>query len=155
MGKKCLTHKLERIGDGQFGTAWSYKCDHDKLEECFKDDFFSSAIGNLMAGDTIRVVEFQMNKVTAFCELMVISIRDKNIICRPVQNHIVRFQEKEPEKLIKPKETDEEFIHGDGEVKWNLGRQRHVVTVAGVEVASSRNKEEAQAIARGDKPLPV
>lgn len=155
MSDKALAHKLERIGDGQFGTAWSYKCDHMLIEDSFKEGFYNNISGNLLPGDTINVVEFKQSSVSAVCEFIVVSKLDSTVVCRPLTDHIKRFTEKEPKAANEEANHGDEYIKGDGEVHWNLGRKRHVVTVDGKEVASLKDKDEALAIARGDNPIPV
>ena len=61
--------------------------------------------------------------------------------------------------LDKKDETDvndlvEEFVQQDGEIKWHGPHHKYVVLVDGKQVAKGLDKEEAQAVARGDMPIP-
>jgi hypothetical protein len=147
---KALTHKMERVGDGQFSTAWSYRCDKHRIEEVFKEGFFNTAIGNLLPGDTVRVTEIKDDQVTATIELMVISKSEGKVDLRPMSRDITRF---EPRPVVAKVEEDPappQFVKSNGEVKWTPSRKLYVVRVDGKEVAAVKDKDEAHSIARGD-----
>ena len=155
---KAKAHKLERAGDGQFGTNWSYVCGAHPIEESVKDGFFDEIRDNLVVGDTIRVIEIQKEVVTGVIDFMVVAKAKTTVNCRPMSEGIIRFKaiEARKDKVAPPVYVEpEKFIEGSGTVAWNPGMKRYVVSVGDKKIVSVKDKEEAEAIARGDKPLPV
>jgi hypothetical protein len=157
--EKAKPHKLERSGDGQFGTVWNYS-GVNKIEEAFVEGFFDPVVNNLIPGDSIRVVELNKEIVTAYCEFMVVAKEKLQVFCRPMTKEVVRFEApaSRTPKVHAPvyvEEAKPQFIKGSGEVKWNPGKMKHSVLVDGKEVAAFKDKGEAESVARGDLPLPV
>lgn len=146
-------HQIERVGDGQFGTHWSYKCALHKIEECYKEGFFDQASGNLVPGDTVIILEMAKDVVTSTSSFMIVAKNGRTVVARPLSMHITRFHMKREEEPTPEKEKREEFIKGSGEVKWNPGKKTHEVLINEKVVESFKNKDEAIAFARGDSPV--
>jgi hypothetical protein len=155
---KAKSHKLNKPEDGNFGKVWNYICEHHELTECFNPGFFNTLGANLMAGDTIRMMEIKNGRVLALYEGIILEVQitktGHNVVFHPLSENIVRFPEAKP-KVEKEEALPPEFISGTGSVIWNLGKRAYVISVNGKPVCEVENKQEAYAIARGDKPLPV
>jgi hypothetical protein len=157
---KAKPHQLTRSGDGQFGTQWNYECKDHPIEEAMKDGYFDNTVGNLLPGDSIRVVEMKDNIVTAFCDFIVVSKSPAAVYCRPSMKDIVRFakpavREDDKRRAVYTAPPAPKYIQGTGEVKWSAGQKKFIITVDGKEVAAVRDKDEAYSIARGDLAMPV
>lgn len=155
---KAKANKLNKPEDGNFGKVWNYICDQHEIKECFNPGFFDTLGGNLMAGDIIRMIEIKQNRVLSLFEGVILEVtKDKtghNVIFHPISDKILRFAPAKPKET--PKEDPApEFISGTGVVEWNLGKRAYIVSVNGKPVCEIENKDEAHAVARGDRPIPV
>ncbi len=155
---KAKSNKLNKPEDGNFGKVWNYICEYHELTECFNPGFFNTLGANLMAGDIIRMMEIKDKRVLALYEGIILEVQNTktghNVIFHPLSEKITRF----PEAKIAPKKEEvapPEFISGTGSVTWNLGKKAYIISVGGKPICEIENKEEAHAVARGDKPLPV
>jgi hypothetical protein len=155
---KAKSNKLNKPEDGNFGKVWNYICEHHEIKECFNPGFFDPLGGNLMAGDIIRMMEIKNKRVLALYEGIILEVQNTktghNVVFHPLSPKINRFPEPKttPEKEKTPLP---EFILGTGDVAWNLRKKAYIVSVNGKPICEIENKEEAHAVARGDKPLPV
>ena len=59
-----------------------------------------------------------------------------------------------PEPVAAPEREPERYVPGEGEIKWNPGKQTFEIIVAGEVLATERDKELALRIAAGSEPLP-
>lgn len=139
-----------------FCRTFCYWADHP-LKEMLAEGYFLTVASSLMAGDRIKAVQITNNdprqgRVLAYAELQVVAVstEERTIDVRPLQ--IADFPEqKAPEP--EPEEKAPAFTPADGEVKWNPGKKRHEVVAMGSVVGWSKDKAEAEAMARGDVPL--
>lgn len=155
---KAKAHKLNKPEDGNFGKVWNYICDQHEIKECFNPGFFNTLGGNLMAGDMIRMIEIKQNRVHSLFEGIILEVttekNGQNVVFYPINDKVLRFPTTKPKEA--PKEDPlPEFISGTGAVEWNLGKRAYVISVNGKPVCEIENKDEAHAVARGDKPIPV
>ena len=157
---KARTNNLNKPEDGNYGKNFNYICkDHD-VKTCFKPGFFDTLTGNFMAGDTIRCLKIEKERVLAMCDGVVLETRVNGNV-RTVDfratSDVVDFSEslslEEPEEEDTPDAP--KYIKEDGTVKWNLGRKVYQVVVKGEVVYETPEKQLAQQIARGDQPVPV
>ena len=156
---KAKAHRLNKPEDGNFGKFWNYICDQHEIKECFKEGFFNSMGGNLMAGDTVRMIEIRQNRIISLCEGIVLEVT-KNKTGYQVEFHalseaIKRFPQGKIKTETSAAAPPLEFISGTGSVEWNLGKRAYIITADGKPVCEIENKAEAHAVARGDKPIPV
>jgi len=149
--------KLIRRGDGQFGNDWSYIIDDHKIELCFEDNFFRPVRDNFLPGDTVRLIEMVNGRVTALCDIIILSKTADDIESGLVSGTLVRYTEKQKkaDKLPKDVYDGPEYIKGDGKVDYIMNQNLYCISVKGHIVAKVRDEDEANAIARGDMPLPV
>jgi|TARA_R110000744_G_scaffold375956_2_gene489842 hypothetical protein len=156
---KAKAHRLNKPEDGNFGKIWNYICDQHEIKECFTEGFFSTMGGNLMAGDTVRMIEIRKNRIISLCEGIVLEVTKNTtgykVEFHPLSEKIKRFPLGEGVKEKPSTEPAPVFISGTGLVEWNLGKRTYVITADGKPVCEIDNKAEAHAVARGDKPLPV
>tara|TARA_B100000287_G_C20644690_1_gene784677 strand:- start:1382 stop:1861 length:480 start_codon:yes stop_codon:yes gene_type:complete len=155
---KAKAHKLNKPEDGNFGKVWNYICDQHEIKECFNPGFFNTLGGNLMAGDMIRMIEIRQNRVHSLFEGIILEVTAEkngpNVVFYPINDKVLRFPTSKSKEA--PKEDPlPEFISGTGAVEWNLGKRAYVISVDGKPVCEIENKDEAHAVARGDKPIPV
>ena len=155
---KARSNKLNKPEDGNFGKVWNYICDQHDLKECFNPGVFNTLGGNLMAGDIIRMIEIRQKRIQSLFEGIIVEVITEkpgyNVIFHPISEKILRFPSAKPKE--EPKEDPApEFISGTGLVEWNLGKRAYVISVKGKHICEVENKDEAHAIARGDKPIPV
>jgi len=155
---KAKAHKLNKPEDGNFGKVWNYICDQHEIKECFNPGFFNTLGGNLMAGDMIRMIEIKQNRVHSLFEGVILEVttekNGQNVVFYPINDKVLRFPTAKSKEA--PKEDPlPEFISGTGAVEWNLGKRAYVISVNGKPICEIENKDEAHAVARGDKPIPV
>jgi hypothetical protein len=134
-----------RQNDGQFGTAWSYKCEHD-IKYALGYGFFNSLRSNLLAGDTIRVTEIKDGCVIASVECLVVSIQGAHVDFRPLDGAISRFNE------LVGKGKNAQGI--EYEVAWNPKRKVYTISVDGEEISWVADKDEAKAVKEGSMQPP-
>ena len=111
-----------------------------------------------MAGDMIRMIEIKQNRVHSLFEGIILEVttekNGQNVVFYPINDKVLRFPTAKSKEA--PKEDPlPEFISGPGAVEWNLGKRAYVISVNGKPVCEIENKDEAHAVARGDKPIPV
>jgi|ETNvirnome_6_100_1030635.scaffolds.fasta_scaffold02117_5 hypothetical protein len=159
---KAKANKLNKPEDGNFGKVWNYICDQHDIKVCFEEGFFNSIGGNLMAGDTIRMLRInnKSQRITEMCEGIVLHVEDTKlgwvVDFFPLKNKILTFgTPKVTEDNKTEHQPDPEFIKGNGKVEWNLGKRGYAVLDDGKQVYFTDNKAEAHAISRGDRPIPV
>ena len=156
---KAKAHRLNKPEDGNFGKVWNYICDQHEIKECYNKGFFNTMGGNLMAGDTVRMIEIRNNRILSLSEGIVLEVTKSKIgfdvEFYPLDKQIIRFPQGEAAKEKAPAAASPEFISGTGSVEWNLGKRTYVITADGKTVCEIDNKAEAHAIARGDQPIPV
>lgn len=161
---KCKPQNLCRRGDGQFGTPFAYTFEGKEhgMESVFDDGFFLPVAANLIAGDTIRIMQIEKPvptkpetwRVAAFAEVLV-TFNDRKTIETVVTQKPAALTAPEPEQAASEVFEQENYVSGSGEVKWNPGIKKHEVIVDGEPVFASKDKEEAQAVCRGDQPIPA
>jgi len=156
---KAKAHRLNKPEDGNFGKVWNYICDQHEIKECFKEGFFNTLGGNLMAGDVVRMIEIRQNRILSLCEGIILEVTKNQtgyqVEFHPLSEAIKRFPQGKAVKETAVAEPAPEFISGTGSVEWNLGKRTYVITADGKPVCEIENKAEAHAVARGDKPIPV
>ena len=157
---KARANKLNKPEDGNFGKTWNYICDQHSIKECFAPGFFNTIGGNLMAGDQIRMIRMYSDKrVAGLCDGIVLEVKDSKhgweVEFRPLQTDIVDFGPPKHEPRETPKAEGPEYIKGEGRVEWNFGKKSYTVFEDGKEVYQTSKKAEANAVARGDQPIPV
>jgi len=128
-------------------------------ESATKKAFFDTMSGNLMAGDTIRILELRDNRVRSMAEGIVLEvIRNKQadkVEFFPLTSKVLKFPIKTFEKPNKEDKVPAEFIQGEGTVEYNPGKKSYMILCDGKIVSQCANKERAHAVARGDFPIPV
>ena len=159
---RAKANKLNKPEDGNFGKTWNYICDQHEIAECFKKGFFDSVGGNLMAGDQIRMIRMQGEKlVLGICDGIVLQVESTKlgwvVQFHPLQNTILNFKDAftDTPTESEPEEVGPEFIKGTGRVEWSINKKHYSVFDDGKEVCTVYKKSEAHAISRGDKPIPV
>ena len=156
---KARTNKLNKPEDGNFGKVWNYICDQHEIKECFTEGFFNPVGGNLMAGDTVRMMEIRQNRIMAICDGIILEVKNDatgyNVEFHPLSTKISNFPRPKVKKEKPKDEAPPEFILGTGLVEWNLGKRAYTIFANGKPVCEVENKAEAHAIARGDKPIPA
>lgn len=127
------------------------------LVDCLHNAFFLPVRGNLRDGDRITFCRFEtidktsQEKLIEVAEVRVLSCEDKAVNIAIV-GEIVSFEHARAELEAEP-EPDEKYVLGDGKVKYNSRTHRHEVIVDGEVVHVAADKDEAIAVARGDKAL--
>jgi hypothetical protein len=162
MSIKAKTHNLNKPEDGNYGKTFNYICkDHD-VQTCFVPGFFSTLAGNFMAGDSIRCMKIVKERITHLCEGIVLTVdidgNKRTVDFRPITPKIITFPEENylqarPQEMQEG-EAREEFIKNDGVVKRNQKNKNYDVYMNDIVVCSTTNKTAADAIARGDRPIP-
>lgn len=143
---------LHKPADGQFGMNWVYDASHCPLSDVFQPGFFNGLRGNIRPGDSIRAVRIENNHVREVAEAIVLHVSAKDVIVsRPA---IMKFDQPEAEEAAPVEEKPAGFVQGTGEVKWNAGKKAHEVHVDGAVVFSTKDKDLAHSVARGDVPVP-
>jgi hypothetical protein len=156
---KAKHSKLNKPEDGNFGKIWNYICDQHDVKECYQEGFFDTMVGNLMAGDTIRILEVRDKRVRSMAEGIVLEvIRGKQVDkveFFPLASKVLKFPIKTFEEPNKEDEVPAEYIQGEGTVEYNPGKKAYMILCDGKIVSQCANKERAHAVARGDFPIPV
>lgn len=137
------------------------------LADVLTDRFFNNVRANLRAGDSISICQYEAApgnhhkaKMIAFCEVRVTEV---------TQEAVKLFVTKAPVSVAAGQvygETGDDtvqgggvrYIEGDGQVRWNPGSKAYDIVVNGKVVVAGiprDRKEWAQAVARGDEPLPA
>tara|TARA_R100001244_G_scaffold130372_1_gene102462 strand:+ start:819 stop:1388 length:570 start_codon:yes stop_codon:yes gene_type:complete len=167
---KAKTQHLNKPEDGNYGKQFNYICkDHD-VNTCFQPGFFDTLTGNFMAGDTIKCIKIEKERVVAVADGIVLEVQIngnvRTVDFRPVLGagasgiegttaQVTTFAGK---PLIVDEETEvdgPEYIKENGTVKWNPGKKVFEVRVEDQVVYATKEKPEALKIARGDQPIPV
>ncbi len=156
---KAKHNKLNKPEDGNFGKLWNYICDQHGVAECFEEGFFDPMSGNLMAGDIIRILEIQTNRIRSMSEGIVLEVvktkqRD-SVDFFPLSTKILKFPLKTYDAPAEDEEVPAEYIKGTGTVKYNPGKKAYMISCDGKVVSQCANSERAHGIARGDFPIPV
>lgn len=126
--------------------------------------YFNNVRSNLRAGDHISICRYEGEpgahhdaRVVEFCEVRVVSTkRGDNVVVTVVRPIVEIAADGAAVEAAKPNEF-KRYISGSGEVRWNPGRKAYEIVVDGAVVVagiSRERKEWAQAVARGDEPLP-
>lgn len=127
------------------------------LVDCIHHAFFLPVRGNLRDGDRVTLCRFgkidkgSQSKLLEIAEVRVLTCKDKAVNIALVGD-IVSFEHAHA-KLESEAIAAESYIQGDGTVVWNPGKKVHEVQVAGTVVFASADRDEAFAVARGDKVL--
>jgi hypothetical protein len=152
---------LLQSADGNFGTTYSYRCDNGQpIDRCLAEDFFDTVKTRLGPGDVIRVCEYKDSKVTASCELIVVSRGPQPAMKLDIRlykgQEIYRYEDGSVEEEEKPetKEPDEIYIDGTGTVERDEVSKIYKVKCDGNVIYETEKKGLAMAIARGDAPVP-
>lgn len=158
---KARTHNLIRSTDGNYGTHWTYLCDNGMdIKECFEPNFFSTLKSNLLAGDTIRVIEMtgKRGPVKAACLGIVISVHESlpEVIFKPYDDAGIHYykDDSSPEEKEDPYQLPPKFIEGSGQVEKDENSGMYVVKCDGKIICETEKKGLAMAISRGDTPIP-
>lgn len=151
--KPSQLHKPE---DGATGRNWTYHLKTEKMDDCFKPDFWAPVKSNLMMGDSIRLISYSNDQVSAVWDAMVVHVDRANnyIILRPAGKMLEYPRVPRAKEAPEPEVEREEFIKGSGVVSWNLGKKRFEVKVDDQCVFDCEDKEMAHRVARGDIPIP-
>ena len=155
---RARQNQLLQNSDGNFGTAYTYRCENGQpIERCLEKDFFETVKTRLGPADTIRVIEIKDKKVTAAILLVVVSRSEKklDLDIRPyASKDIIRYSD---EPIIEPKPEifppADTFIDGTGQVEKKRNGD-YVVKANGKKVCTVETRALAMSIARGDVPLP-
>ncbi len=167
MSIKAKTHNLNKPEDGNYGKSFNYICkDHD-VQTCFEEGFFDTLAGNFMAGDSIRCLKIKKERISELCEGIVLFVNiegnNRQVDFRPLVNKITTFPERnylhEHKQDLKTTEAHElesreEYIKEDGVAKWNPKKKVYEIFQGDIIIHATRDKTQADAIARGDKPVP-
>ena len=164
-GIKAKGNNLIKSSDGNFGTLYCYRCDGNRnIEDTLKKGFFDSVRSRLGAGDLISAVEIKKTEdgkdevVTASVTLVVVSrTGDKmELDVRPYEgSKIYRYDPKEHKgEEPEPLQEGPRYVNGDGQVEKDLVSGEYTVKCGGKIEYSTDNQAEANAIARGDIPIP-
>jgi|TARA_R110000803_G_scaffold137219_4_gene204219 hypothetical protein len=156
---KAKHNKLNKPEDGNFGKVWNYICDQHDVKECYQVGFFDPLAGNLMAGDTIRILEVRDNRVRAMTEGIVLEIlRTKQadtVEFFPLISKVIKFPVRTFKEPNKEEQVPATYIQGAGTVEYNIGKKAYMILCDGKIISQCVNKERAHAVARGDFPVPV
>lgn len=154
-------HRLHRSGDGQFHTVMGYQCLDHKLEEAFSEGFFAGLWTRMRVGDEVRIFEMKDGRVMRMCEAMVIEQSERKVLIVPIRPEIKfdKYLESHDMYVKKDesptKEPHVEYAKENGTVKWNPGSKKYDVMIGGERVAKIADKNEAEAIAYGQAPIPA
>lgn len=153
---RAKTQMLNKPEDGTLGKIWNYHCKNHSLKDCFDPEFFIPLKDHFLAGDRIFLIQTnEHGHVVKSCETMVVyNKRDENqIMLRPTGDIKDYFYQKPEEPKPEPPPPVDEFIKGNGEVKFNKKTKKHDVLVNGEVVYSDDDLVKAASVARGDEPL--
>lgn len=148
--------KMVRRGDGQEGTMWQYTVGYP-VATVLEEDYFVPASHNLIAGDEIRVVRRVGGRITEYVDLMVVACEfNPPHITVEVLTEPREFPQPDVEEAAAHVFVEEIHVPEDCEVLWKgPARGFEVTGVSGEVYASTKDKEHAQSIARGDLPIPA
>lgn len=162
---KAHGRKLVKSSDGNDGTPWSYLCDNGlPIEQCFVPNYFSTLKDMLLPGDTIEILQIKLNgkvrEIQAACKAIVISrsetAREIDVQMYDPKTGIHRYtpygvvEEEKPQEPFVPVE----FITGSGRVERDENTKIYTVYCDKEVVYETMKKGLAQAISRGDTPIP-
>jgi len=155
---KAKAHKLNKPEDGNRGKIYNYLCDQHDIEVCFRPGFLDTLFGNFLIGDEICFLHVEEEVLVATCSARVLFIDSDpkaqiKIKIAP-SSELRRFNVKEEEKEPVEEEPKEEYIKKDGVAIYNKKRRKYEVFMDDEIVYASQNKTHAEAVARGDKPIP-
>jgi len=156
---KAKQNNLIQSADGNFGTAYTYRGESgQKIEQFLVKDFFDAVKTRLTPADTIRVMEMTNGKVTASILLVVLSRGPEpkmELDIRPYDSDkILRYTESKDEQVDPPEDLENiVYISGTGQVERNK-EGVYQVKCDGKVIYETEKKGLAQAIARGDTPIP-
>jgi hypothetical protein len=156
---KAKHNKLNKPEDGNFGKMWNYICDQHDVKECYQEGFFDPLAGNLMAGDTIRILEVRDKRIFSMADGIVLEVIHTNRLDKveffPLSSKVLKFPVRNFKEPAKEYEAPTEYIQGTGAVEYNPGKKTYNILCEGKIISECVNKERAHAIARGDFPIPV
>ena len=164
-GLKAHGRKLVKSSDGNDGTPWSYLCDNGlPIEQCLVPNYFSPLKDMLLPGDTIEILQIKLTgkvrEIQAACRAIVVSRSEtkpeidvqmynkKEGIPRYTPHGVVK--EEKPQTPLSPIN----FITGSGYVERDENTKVYSVLCNKEVVYETMKKALAQAIARGDTPIP-
>lgn len=135
------------------------------LTDALTDRFFNNVRANLRAGDSIAICQYEAApgnhhkaKLVAFAEVRVSEIAPdavKLFVTRAPVDVAGQVFAAEGDDTIQGGGV--RYVTGNGLVRWNPGSKSYDIVVDGKVVVSGiprERKEWAQAVARGDEPLP-
>ena len=135
------------------------------LADVLNERFFHNVRSNLRPGDSIAICRFDRapssqgtGRLVEFCEVRIVGRTDAGVELYIVREPVAIGAEADPAALTKAPVPDVRYITGSGEVRWNPGRKSYDIVCDGRLILSSiprERKEWAQAVARGDEPLPA
>lgn len=136
------------------------------LADVLTDRFFNNVRANLRAGDSIAICQYEAApgnhhkaKLVAFCE-----VRVSEIAADAVKLFVTKAPVVVTGALYGEAGDDTieggsvRYVKGSGQVRWNPGSKAYDIVVDGKVVVAGiprERKEWAQAVARGDEPLPA
>lgn len=163
---KAHGRKLVKSSDGNDGTPWSYLCDNGlPIEQCFVPNYFSTLKDLLLPGDTIEILQIKLIKgkvreIQAACKAIVISrsenAREIDVQMYDPKDGIHRYtpygvvEEEIPEEPLVPIM----YIEGSGRVERDEKTKIYTVYCNKDMIYQTMKKSLAQAISRGDVPIP-
>lgn len=164
---RAKSHQLTKSEDGGACRTYEYMCAHPIIY-CRQEGFFDPLRNNLMPGDRVRITQFDVLNPTdtrtqrpvATATFTVLDTSTKSVETY-YHDDMMTFPEagvehRDAEVIPLP---EPRYISGDGEAKFVPGGNPQLgwcVFVGDRRVAQNiATKEEAVAIARGDKPLPL
>ena len=144
----------------QAGRGWHYyHHDYHSAEDVLRPDYFLSLRQELKPRDRVDITLGDIDQGNAgyFIETVVTRSAREGVVLSVLHEHSLPGI---PVESKVPEPPAPRYVTADGKVEWNIGRGppddrgRFVVTVDGEEVAAVKDKELAEAIARGDEPIP-
>lgn len=151
-------HHLTMGEPATFGQRYTYAIDHP-IDAMLENSYFNGARHRLRAGDTIRVMQLQVqntadpdNRVLAFADLLITQASNDGVefvVERPAVK-VPRAKHRQPKKETQKKET---YVSGEAEVK-ELDDGTYRVMVGDEPVADFKDMQQALDVASGSNPIP-
>lgn len=157
---KAKQNNLIQGADGNFGTTYTYRGENgQKIEQFLEEGFFETVKTRLAPADTLRIVEMHNKKVTASILMIIISRGPEpkmELDIRPYDSdRILRYNESEDKATPLPEPVEDlVYISGTGQVERDQNTKLYSVKCDGKVIYETMKKGLAQAIARGDTPIP-
>ena len=158
MSARFIPHQMAKGESVTFAQSWNYWA-VDDIEAMLRFDYFLPWRDQFWSGDTLRICQMRdgeirapTNRLLAFVDLIVVAKPAGRIVFEPVGE--IRYMPLEDEeKEISKQDAQKRAI---GEVKWRgpYGKWGVVDKDGVVIVDKIAEKDEAQAIASGEKAVP-